>query len=216
MVGNLKFDSQEIINSTSYEEIRLIVGKRDIVVFASTRNGEENQIIQSYNNLKEKFDALLLIIPRHPDRFDDVFNMVSKTGLRVARRSENLQSNDMEVLIGDSMGEMMAYYKFCHIAFIGGSLSNTGGQNMLEAASASKPIIFGPSVHNFEEVTKSLLDSNAAIQVRNSDELMQTISELLLDKERQLELGKNAKAAYEKNQGSIDKAMELITPIIKY
>ena len=87
---------------------------------------------------------------------------------------------------------------------------------MLEAASASKPIIFGPSVHNFEEVTKSLLDSNAAIQVRNSDELMQTISELLLDKERQLELGKNAKAAYEKNQGSIDKAMELITPIIKY
>ena len=86
---------------------------------------------------------------------------------------------------------------------------------MLEAASASKPIIFGPSVHNFEEVTKSLLDSNAAIQVRNSDELMQTISELLLDKERQLELGKNAKAAYEKNQGSIDKVMELITPIIK-
>ena len=86
---------------------------------------------------------------------------------------------------------------------------------MLEAASASKPIIFCPSVHNFEEVTKSLLDSNAAIQVRNSDELMQTISELLLDKERQLELGKNAKAAYEKNQGSIDKVIELITPIIK-
>ena len=86
---------------------------------------------------------------------------------------------------------------------------------MLEAASASKPIIFGPSVYNFEEVAKSLLESNAAIQVGNSDELMQTISELLLDKKRQLELGKNAKAAFEKNQGSIDKVIELITPIIK-
>jgi len=215
MVGNLKFDSHEKINSALDEEIRLIVGKRDIIVFASTRNGEENQIIQSYNNLKEKFDALLFIIPRHPERFDEVFNMVSKTGLKVARRSENLQSNNMDVLIGDSMGEMMVYYKFCHIAFVGGSLSNTGGQNMLEAASASKPIIFGPSVHNFEEVAKSLLERNAAIQVRNSDELMQTISELLLDKKRQLILGKNAKSTYEKNQGSINKVIELITPFIE-
>ena len=215
MVGNLKFDSHEKINSALDEEIRLIVGKRDIIVFASTRNGEENQIIQSYNNLKEKFDALLFIIPRHPERFDEVFNMVSKTGLKVARRSENLQSNNMDVLIGDSMGEMMAYYKFCHIAFIGGSLSNTGGQNMLEAASASKPIIFGPSVYNFEEVAKSLLKRNAAIQVGNSDELMQTISELLLDKKRQLILGKNAKSTYEKNQGSINKVIELITPVIE-
>ena len=215
MVGNLKFDSHEKINSALDEEIRLIVGKRDIIVFASTRNGEENQIIQSYNNLKEKFDALLFIIPRHPERFDEVFNMVSKTGLKVARRSENLQCSNMDVLIGDSMGEMMAYYKFCHIAFIGGSLSNTGGQNMLEAASASKPIIFGPSVHNFEEVAKSLLKRNAAIQVGNSDELMQTISELLLDKKRQLILGKNAKSTYEKNQGSINKVIELITPVIE-
>ena len=108
MVGNLKFDSHEKINSALDEEIRLIVGKRDIVVFASTRNGEENQIIQSYNNLKEKFDALLLIIPRHPERFDEVFNMVSKTGLKVARRSKNPQNNDMDVLIGDSMGEMLS------------------------------------------------------------------------------------------------------------
>ena len=86
---------------------------------------------------------------------------------------------------------------------------------MLEAASASKPIIFGPSVYNFEEVAKSLLETNAAIQVGNSDELMQIIYEILLDKKRQLILGKNAKSAYKKNQGSIKKVIELITPIIK-
>ena len=86
---------------------------------------------------------------------------------------------------------------------------------MLEAASASKPIIFGPSVYNFEEAAKSLLKRNAAIQVGNSDELMQTISELLLDKKRQLILGKNAKSTYEKNKGSINKIIELITPVIE-
>ena len=213
-VGNLKFDSNEVMDSASYEEMRLIVRKRNIVVFASTRDGEEKQIIQSYVNLKDKFDALLLIIPRHPERFDEVFNMAIKSGLKVGRRSENLQSVEKDVLIGDSMGEMMTYYTFCHIAFIGGSLSNTGGQNMLEAASVSKPIIFGPSVHNFEEIAKTFLENDSAIQVRDSDELMQTISELLLDLRRRLKLGRNAKATFEKHRGAVDRLIKLIIPNI--
>jgi 3-deoxy-D-manno-octulosonic-acid transferase len=213
-VGNLKFDSNEVMDSASYEEMRLIVRKRNIVVFASTRDGEEKQIIQSYVNLKDKFDALLLIIPRHPERFDEVFNMAIKSGLKVGRRSENLQSVEKDVLIGDSMGEMMTYYTFCHIAFIGGSLSNTGGQNMLEAASVSKPIIFGPSVHNFEEIAKTFLENDSAIQVRDSDELMQTISELLLDLRRRLKLGRNAKATFEKHRGAVDRLLKLIIPNI--
>jgi len=213
-VGNLKFDSNEVMDSASYEEMRLIVRKRNIVVFASTRDGEEKQIIQSYVNLKDKFDALLLIIPRHPERFDEVFNMAIKSGLKVGRRSENLQSVEKDVLIGDSMGEMMTYYTFCHIAFIGGSLSNTGGQNMLEAASVSKPIIFGPSVHNFEEIAKTFLENDSAIQVRDSDELMQTISELLLDLRRRFKLGRNAKATFEKHRGAVDRLLKLIIPNI--
>ena len=191
-----------------------IVRKRWVVVFASTRDGEEKQIIQSYLALKNKFDALLIIIPRHPERFDEVFNMVIKSGLKVRRRSENLQSVEKDVLIGDSMGEMMTYYKCCDIAFIGGSLSNTGGQNMLEPASLSKPIIFGPSVHNFEEIAKTLLENDSAIQVRDADELMQTISELLLDISRRNKLGSNAKTIFEKNRGAVDRLMKLIMPNI--
>jgi len=213
-VGNLKFDSNEVIDPISLEEMSEIVRKRWVVVFASTRDGEEKQIIQSYLALKNKFDALLIIIPRHPERFDEVFNMVIKSGLKVRRRSENLQSVEKDVLIGDSMGEMMTYYKCCDIAFIGGSLSNTGGQNMLEPASLSKPIIFGPSVHNFEEIAKTLLENDSAIQVRDADELMQTISELLLDISRRNKLGSNAKTIFEKNRGALDRLMKLIIPNI--
>ena len=211
----VKFDSNAVIDPISLEEMSLIVRKRRIVVFASTRDGEEKQIIQSYLALKNKFNALLIIIPRHPERFDEVFNMVIKSGLKVGRRSENLQSVEKDVLIGDSMGEMMTYYKFCHIAFIGGSLPNTGGQNMLEPASLSKPIIFGPSVHNFEEIAKSLLENDAAIQVRDADELMQSISELLLDISRRNKLGSNAKTIFEKNRGTVDRLMKLIIPNIR-
>ena len=214
-VGNLKFDSNEVIDPISLEEMSEIVRKRWVVVFASTRDGEEKQIIQSYLALKNKFDALLIIIPRHPERFDEVFNMVIKSGLKVRRRSENLQSVEKDVLIGDSMGEMMTYYKCCDIAFIGGSLSNTGGQNMLEPASLSKPIIFGPSVHNFEEIAKTLLENDSAIQVRDADELMQTISELLLDISRRNKLGSNAKTIFEKNRGAVNRLMKLIIPNIR-
>ena len=213
-VGNLKFDSNEVIDPISIQSMKNIVRKRNVVVFASTRDGEEKQIIQSYLALKNKFNALLLIIPRHPERFDEVFNMVIKSGLNVMRRSQNLKCEGMDVLVGDSMGEMMSYYRICDIAFIGGSLSNTGGQNMLEAASLSKPIIFGPSVHNFEEISKTLLENDSAIQVRDADELMKTISELLLDIQKRKKLGLNAKATFEKHRGAVDRLLKLITPNI--
>jgi 3-deoxy-D-manno-octulosonic-acid transferase len=113
------------------------------------------------------------------------------------------------------MGEMMSYYSVCDLAFIGGSLSNNGSQNMLEAASLSKPIIFGPSVYNFEEISKKLLDNDAAIQVKNADELMKTIHELLKSDERREELGKKAKQTFDNNRGAVNKIIEVITPLIK-
>ena len=113
------------------------------------------------------------------------------------------------------MGEMMSYLNISDIAFIGGSLTNNGGQNMLEAASLSKPIIFGPSVFNFEEISKRLLDDGSAIQISNAEELMKTISELLLnDKKRRL-IGESAKTTFENNRGATTKIIKAITPHIK-
>ena len=214
--GNLKFDSNELSSSEITKSLQNIVGERKVVVFASTRDGEEKQIIQSYLKLKHKLQAIMLIIPRHPERFDEVFNLVNENGINVKRRSDELKCDDMtEFLIGDSMGEMMSYYSICDIAFIGGSLSNTGGQNMLEAAASSKPIIYGPSVFNFEEVSKMLLESNSALQVNNADELMQTISDLLSDNEKREKLGLNAKACFESHRGAVTRLMNLIKPYIK-
>ena len=214
-VGNLKFDSNEKDNPNTTQSLQQMIGQRRVVVFASTREGEEKKIIQSYVNLKEKFDALLIIIPRHPQRFDEVFNLIVDSSLDVKRRSHGLSCDEnTQVLLGDSMGELLSYYSVCNIAFIGGSLVDTGGQNMLEAAAASKPILFGPSVFNFEQIAHLLLEKDAAIQVGNADDLMKTISGLLLDNPKRQKLGENAKNLLEKHHGAVDRLLKLIIPNI--
>ena len=214
-VGSLKFDSNEKDNPNITQSLQKIVGERHVVVFASTREGEEKKIIQSYVNLKDKFDALLIIVPRHPERFDEVFNLIVDSGLKVKRRSDGLGCDEsIQVLLGDSMGELLSYYSVCDIAFIGGSLIDTGGQNMLEAAAASKPILFGPSVFNFEKIAQLFLEKDAAIQVGDADDLMKTISALLLDDTKRQKLGENAKNSFEKNRGAVDRLLKLIIPNI--
>ena len=214
-VGNLKFDSNEKDNPNTTQSLQQMIGQRRVVVFASTREGEEKKIIQSYVNLKDKFDALLIIVPRHPQRFDEVFNLIVDSSLKVKRRSDGLGCDEsIQVLLGDSMGELLSYYSVCDIAFIGGSLIDTGGQNMLEAAAASKPILFGPSVFNFEKIAQLFLEKDAAIQVGDADDLMKTISALLLDNTKRQKLGENAKNSFEKNRGAVDRLLKLIIPNI--
>jgi len=214
-VGNLKFDSNEKDNPNTTQSLQQMIGQRHVVVFASTREGEEKKIIKSYINLKDKFDALLIIVPRHPQRFDEVFNLIVESGLNVKRRSDELDCDEnIQVLLGDSMGELLSYYSVCDIAFIGGSLIDTGGQNMLEAAAASKPILFGPSVFNFEKIAQLFLEKDAAIQVGDADDLMKTISALLLDDTKRQKLGENAKNSFEKNRGAVDRLLKLIIPNI--
>tara|TARA_X000000368_G_scaffold76350_1_gene56734 strand:+ start:105 stop:1364 length:1260 start_codon:yes stop_codon:yes gene_type:complete len=214
--GSLKFDINDSIDNELTNTLKQMIGERSVVVFASTRNGEEKLIIDSYLKFKENLDSLLLIVPRHPERFNAAFNIAKDAGLKVQRKSiDEKCSENTDILIGDSMGEMMEYYSIGDIAFIGGSLSDNGGQNMLEAASLSKPIIFGPSTYNFEEVSKQLLDNDASIQVANADELMRTISELLTNDLRRQELGANARKTFNNNQGAVNKTLDLIRPLIK-
>jgi len=214
-VGNLKFDSNEKDNPNTTQSLQQMIGQRRVVVFASTREGEEKKIIKNYVNTKDKFDALMIIIPRHPQRFDEVYNLIVDSGLDVKRRSDGLRCDEStQVLLGDSMGELLSYYSVCDIAFIGGSLIDTGGQNMLEAAAASKPILFGPSVFNFEKIAQLFLEKDAAIQVDDADDLMKTISSLLLGDPKRQKLGENAKNLLEKHRGAIGRLMKLIIPNI--
>ena len=204
-VGNIKFDQNPVADKAISKKLQSITGKRKVVVFASTHKGEEAQIIDAYLNHKDNIDALLVIIPRHPERFNEVYKLAQKHQLNVIKRSSNKPCKDCDLLLGDSMGEMMSYFDIADIVFMGGSLNNTGGHNMLEPAALSKPILFGPNVFNFAEISSDLLEKGGSIQVPNADDLFKSIAELLTDTKAAKALGKNANQYFKSQQGAVDK-----------
>ena len=190
-----------------------MINNRKAVVFASTHSKEEGEIIKGLTKYQDQLNALFIIVPRRPERFDEVYVRIKNTGLEVARRSYNQPcSDDTQVLLGDSMGELSVYFSESCVAFIGGSLDDTGGHNMLEAAEHSKAIIYGPNVANFTEISRSLLADDAAIQVQNIDDLFQNIVSLLADEKRRNQLGENAHTNLKKYRGTVDKLLELMEP----
>lgn len=208
--GNIKFDQNPSADKTISKKIKTITGKRKVVVFASTHKGEEAQIIDAYLNHKDNINALLVIIPRHPERFNEVYKLVQKHHLNIVKRSINKSCKDCDILLGDSMGEMMSYFEVADIVFMGGSLNNTGGHNMLEPAALSKPILFGPNVFNFAEISTDLLEQNGAIQVSNADDLFKSIAMLLTDTKTAKTLGNNANQYFQSKQGAVNKLIEQV------
>lgn len=213
LAGNIKYSVGQTPSKNAVNEIKEVINNRTTVVFASTHPQEELEIIRSLSKYQDRLNALIIIVPRKPERFDEVYARIKKAGLIVNRRSYNQPClAKTQVLLGDSMGELSAYFAESSIAFIGGSLDNTGGHNMLEAAEHSKPIIFGPNVANFAEVSRSLLDDDAAIQVQDANELFEKIISLLQDEKRRNQLGENAHTNLKKYRGTVDKLLELLEP----
>ena len=213
LAGNIKYSIGQTPSINAIHEIKGVINNRMSVVFASTHPKEELKIIKSLIKYQDQLNALIIIVPRKPERFDEVYARIKKAGLTVARRSYNQPCLDeTQVLIGDSMGELSVYLKESSIAFFGGSLDSTGGHNMLEAAEHSKPIIFGPNVTNFAEVSRSLLDDDAAIQIQSADELFEKIIHLLGNEKRRNQLGENAHTNLQKYRGTMDKLLELLKP----
>ena len=210
MSGNIKFDQNLSANKALTKKLKMLIGKRKVVVFASTHKGEEQQIISAYLKQKNTIDALLVIIPRHPERFNEVYKLAQKHSLNVIKRSSNKACQDCELLLGDSMGEMMSYFELADIVFMGGSLNNTGGHNMLEPAALSKPILFGPNVFNFAEISSDLLKQNGAIQASNAEDLFYSIAMLLTDTKVAKSLGLNANQYFQSKQGAVDKLIEQV------
>ncbi|CAC9950348.1 3-deoxy-D-manno-octulosonic acid transferase (EC 2.4.99.12)(EC 2.4.99.13) [uncultured Gammaproteobacteria bacterium] len=212
--GNIKFDLNLSPDKVSIDQLKKIIGQRQVITFASTHQDEEDQIITSYLKYQDQINALLLIIPRHPERFDEVSNLAQNSNLSIVRRSSNKSAKEVNILLGDSMGEMMSYLEISDVVFMGGSLNNTGGHNMLEPAALSKPIIFGPNVFNFSEISADLLKNKASIQVQNSDDLFEQITTLLDDFKQLKALGKNAKTYFDSQQGAVKKIADIINKLI--
>lgn len=207
--GNLKFD---VYPPESIIGFRKLFDARPVLLAASTREGEEELLLDAF---REIGDLLLVIVPRHPQRFADVENLLRARGISCVKRSENkCIAPETRVFLGDSMGEMFAYYASCDCAYIGGSLLPFGGQNLIEAASLGKPIFIGPHTYNFDEASKLALQAGAAIRVTDAAELAREAGILLRDPDRLAAMGQAGLEFAERNRGTNQKIMALIAPVL--
>jgi 3-deoxy-D-manno-octulosonic-acid transferase len=215
VMGNFKFDIE--INETSPPQWMTYLKGR-IFLAASTHRGEEKIIIGAYRLIKEKTpDLMLMIAPRHPERFDEVEEVIRNGGFNYIRRSnigtEERQSSHPEVILLDTIGELQGVFSRADVAFIGGSLLPFGGHNILEPACWGRPIIFGPHMDNFP-IADEFLRRSAAIRVTDLEDMAKTVTELLRNEEKALQMGRNAMAIVEENRGAVKKAVDLIGRII--
>ncbi len=186
VTGNLKFDvkvpeAMRIAGSRLREQI----GARPVLLCASTREGEEVLLLAAYMRATLPPEFLLMIVPRHPQRFDEVAKLFTDQGLRVARKSAlkgAMVPADAQLLVGDTMGEMFAYYTACDFAFIGGSLLPLGGQNLIEACACGKPVLLGPHTFNFAQPSDDALAAGAALRVEDATAVFARTVDLLAER----------------------------------
>ena len=217
VMGNLKFD----VNPPAGEAERgrylrgLLGFKRPVFLAASTRDGEEALILEAIAST-EIDNLLTVIVPRHPQRFDEVAALLSKLNIQFCRRSEFSMGTvagdipNCSVILGDSMGEMFTYYAACDIAFIGGSLLPLGGQNLIEASAMGKPVLIGPHTFNFSAATDDAVQAGAAIRVNNPQELSERLSALMNDAEARKAMSDEALAFSKSASGATQRLMSLI------
>jgi 3-deoxy-D-manno-octulosonic-acid transferase len=213
VTGNVKFDALP-------DPAQLALGRawreqwpgRSVWVAASTREGEEVLVIDALRRVTAP-DALLVLVPRHPQRFAEVAALLEQAGVGYARRSaaggiEAAASIRIEVLLGDSLGEMTAWYASCDLAFIGGSLLPLGGQNLIEACAVARPTLIGPHTWNFREASDQAVAAGAALRVDDPADLAAAVSSLLFDRERCAQMGKAALAFAESHRGATERTLE--------
>jgi 3-deoxy-D-manno-octulosonic-acid transferase len=190
---------------------------RKVWLVASTHPGEDDIILQTFSALKKQFpDLLLVLVPRHPERFTAVAMQCAQASWQVARRSDNtVIDSNTDIVIGDTMGELLAFYGAADIAFVGGSLVPVGGHNLIEPAAWSCPIISGPYLFNFSEVQRLLQENNALAIAKNFDELVATIKNWLTDETLRKNAGECARQVADNNRGALKKLCMLIAEIKK-
>jgi 3-deoxy-D-manno-octulosonic-acid transferase len=198
--------------------LRAQIGARPVLLCASTRDGEEALILDACAPLWTlPCKPLLLIVPRHPQRFDEVAAMVGARGLALERRSalhDGGVAPATRVLLGDSMGEMFAYYSACELAFIGGSLLPLGGQNLIEACALGKPVLIGPHTFNFALVTEEAIAAGAAVRLQDAQALLAMMGKLLADDTARHAMGARALEFAHVHRGATARTVGLLRHLI--
>lgn len=216
VTGSIKFDV-EISGEMRSASIRLrqqLGQDRPVWIAASTHEGEDRQILDAHKQIMARYpDALLVIVPRHPERFDDVSELAGSMGLSVQRRSgaQDASGNSerpCQVYLGDTMGELLMLYGACDIAFVGGSLIERGGHNPLEPAAWGMPVLSGPHIFNFETIYNRLEAGAGLYITSSSEELASCVMKLIADKDVAQNAGRNALAVVNANRGALEKVVD--------
>lgn len=213
VLGNLKFDIEPPAAQLALgRQFRERLGQRPVLLCASTREGEEARILDAWLAARAGDErTLLAIVPRHPQRFEEVAALIAAKGLRLQRRSDEMPvTEETEVWLGDSMGELFAYYAATDVAFIGGSLLDYGCQNLIEPCSIGTPVLIGPSTFNFAEAAREALAAGAAVQVADAGELVSTARSLLGDARRRAAMSEASRAFTARHRGATARTMALI------
>jgi len=218
VTGNLKFDLQLPSGlAESGESLRQGWGReRPVLTAGSTHEGDEGPLFRAFKGVLEQFPtALLVLVPRHPERFSRAAQYARSSGLRVSLRSEHAGCpTDTQCLVIDSMGVLLSYYAACDVAFVGGSIANLGGQNMLEHAALGKPVLMGLHTFNFRDISNRLMEAGGALQVVDARELEQAICLLLLEPERRKRMGQTGQLLVKSGQGAVQRTLELFKPLL--
>jgi 3-deoxy-D-manno-octulosonic-acid transferase len=217
--GNLKYDLvlQNGLKEQGQNLRQELFGEERLIwIAASTHNGEEKKILQAFSLLCHRWPGLLLfLVPRHPERFDNVAKLCQQQGFKLVRRSEQRSCEpSTTVFLGDSMGELLLFYSAADLAFVGGSLVPTGGHNVLEPAALGLPVLFGPHMFNFNEASEQLLVEGAALQVSSVEHLSIAVDRLLESPKLRRMLGARGKMVVERNKGALRALLEYIDVLI--
>lgn len=227
VTGSIKFDV--VVPEAALETgawLRARIGARQVLLCASTRDGEEALILDAWqramaaNMWANGAPPLLAIVPRHPQRFDEVEAMVKARGLSLQRRSSmggdmaDAEGLKADILLGDSMGEMFAYYAACDVAFVGGSLLPLGGQNLIEPCALGKPVLVGPHTFNFALATQDAIADGGAICVADAEALLSEAARLLGDAPARSAMGAHAAAYAQRHRGATARTVGLLRRLI--
>ena len=215
VTGNLKFDVPVPAASLALgHELRANFGEaRPVFVAGCTRDGEEAMLLDALAQAPLPENTLVVIVPRHPQRFSAVADLLTRRGVPFARRSDDAKvPADVGVVLGDSMGEMPAYYEAADVVFVGGGLAPLGGHNLIEAIAAGKPTLVGPHMFNFSEATANALAAGAAVEVADANELVAAVAALLRDPARRDSMRSAALAFRAAHGGALERLWAWLAP----
>ncbi|WP_066961214.1 lipid IV(A) 3-deoxy-D-manno-octulosonic acid transferase [Microbulbifer sp. Q7] len=220
-VGNIKFDLH--IGSGQISEAQALAHqwrgaeRRPVWLAASTHGGEDEIVLQAYAALQEEFPSLLLVlVPRHPVRFDSVARLCRDQGLRVVRRSDGIPPGARDqVLLGDTMGELLRFYGACDVAFVGGSLVPVGGHNMIEPAAWGVPVVSGPHLHNFSTVAHLMEEAGGLVVCDDAPQLAAQVGDWLRDAHKREVAGARGREVAAQNSGALARTVDEVEMLMR-